>query len=147
MRTHGEVQAMPETIDLSNTTSIEALNALIVAAEQRREELQRSNFTQLRQNLKAVAKDLGISLPELFRRLTENDNGTAVPRTRRPSDLVRAEKRAAAQKMKYYDPASGTGWSGMGRAPRAFRDKDSGLVDEAFLRACRNPDYQEWAAE
>ncbi len=138
---------MAETIDLSTTTSIEALNALIIAAEQRREELQRFNFSQLRQNLKAVAKDLGVPLSELLRRLAANDTGEAPVRSRRPSDVVRAAKREAAKKLKYYDPVSGTGWSGMGRAPRAFRDKDSGQVDEKFLRACRNPDYQEWAAE
>src|SRR5262245_13875935 len=138
---------MPETIDLSTTTSIEQLNALIVAAEQRREELKRTNSTHLRQNLKAVAQDLGISLRELLNKLADNENGEAPSRTRRPSDVVRTEKRAAAAKMKYFDPISGTGWSGMGRTPRVFRDKESGLVNQAFLNECRNPDYQEWAAE
>lgn len=138
---------MKEKVDLSTATSIEQLSALIVAAEQRREELKRSNLSQLRQNLKAVARDLGIPLRELLNKLAENDSVDAPPRTRRPSDVVRTEKRAAAQKMKYYDPVSGTGWSGMGRPPHVFRDKDSGLLDEKFLMACRNPDFQEWAAE
>ena len=142
------VGTVGETIDLSRTTSVEACTAIIIAAEQRREELMRSTFVQLRSNLKAVAKDLGISLKELVQRLLDDSNLADVPaRSRRPSDVVRQEKREAARKMKYYDPASGIGWSGMGRAPTVFRDKDSGVVNEAMLRACRNPDYQEWSSD
>lgn len=139
---------MGETINLSDVTSIEALNALIVAAQARREQLERGNLNQLRQNLKAVARDMGLSFKALVSKLLDDaDNDMGAPRLRRPSDEVRSEKAAAAKRMKYYDPVSGTGWNGMGRTPRAFRDKDSGLADRKFLEACKNPHYEEWASD
>lgn len=132
---------MAETINLNTVTSVEQLNALVAAAEARKEQIKREGLRQLRQNLRTVARDMGLSLRALCDMLVTETEQQEAPRTRRPSDEVAAEKLEAAKKMKYFDPVSKTGWTGMGRAPHAFRDAQSGTVDRKFLEACRNPDY------
>lgn len=136
-----------EVVTLDNAT-IEQCKAIIVACEARIEMVKRETSSQLRGNLRACAQAAGVPLRTFLQQLLAAEDGRRgmePRRTRRPSGEVAQEREAQAKQCKYYDPVSKTGWNGMGRAPRAFVDPDTGLANRKFLEACRNPNYQSWS--